>query len=279
MAGNSFLLKGWTVTIAAALFALAAKDSNRRFAVLALFPSLAFWGLDAYYLRQERLFRRLYDELRKLSDENYEKSGPFAMSTKKHSHQVAGWFKTLWTPSVVALHGVVIGAVFFVIAVGRRRMRIVPHGETEVPRDALARHLELVFARAEQLHDRKRKIGKAVRVSLAPLGKEGIERMINGNLKNTSVTVVLIGEHTAERPWVRYEIKQSIAQNNGLLGIYIHHLKNQNGESGFAFLLPTKPSVPSGVEFPAYNWDRDLDRFRKAIEEAGKRSDALRKAY
>jgi len=110
-------------------------------------------------------------------------------------------------------------------------------------------------------------------------GKEGIERMINGNLKNTSVTVVLIGEHTAERPWVRYEIKQSIAQNNGLLGIYIHHLKNQNGESGFAFLLPTKPSVPSGVEFPAYNWDGDLDRFRKAIEEAGKRSDALRKAY
>src|SRR5881296_3689006 len=101
MAGNSFLLKGWTVTIAAALFALAAIDSNRRFAVLALFPSLAFWGLDAYYLRQERLFRRLYDELRKLSDENYEKSGPFAMSTKKHSHQVAGWFKTLWTPSVV----------------------------------------------------------------------------------------------------------------------------------------------------------------------------------
>ena len=41
------------------------------------------------------------------------------MSTKKHSHQVAGWFKTLWTPSVVALHGVVIGAVFFVIAILR----------------------------------------------------------------------------------------------------------------------------------------------------------------
>lgn len=117
MASNSFLLKGWTVVVAAALFALAAKDSNRRFALLALFPSLSFWGLDAYYLRQERLFRKLHDEVRKLSDEKYEKAEPFAMSTKKYSREVAGWFGTLWTPSVIALHGVVIGAVFFVIAI------------------------------------------------------------------------------------------------------------------------------------------------------------------
>ena len=60
MAGNSFLLKGWTVTIAAALFALAANDARAVFAMLAFFPALWFWGLDAYYLRQERLFRKLY---------------------------------------------------------------------------------------------------------------------------------------------------------------------------------------------------------------------------
>lgn len=115
MAGNSFLLKGWTVTIAAALFALAAKDSNRRFAILALFPSLTFWGLDAYYLRQERLFRKLFDELRKLSDEKYEKADPFAMSTKKYSHEVASWPRTLFAPTIVGLHGVVVGAVIVVI--------------------------------------------------------------------------------------------------------------------------------------------------------------------
>lgn len=56
IAGNSFLLKGWSVTIAAALFALAARDSNSQFACIALLPSIVFWGLDAYYLRQERLF-------------------------------------------------------------------------------------------------------------------------------------------------------------------------------------------------------------------------------
>jgi hypothetical protein len=107
-------------------------------------------------------------------------------------------------------------------------------------------------------------------------GAEGIKRMILKHLKNTSVTVVLIGRDTATRPWVKYEVKQSIAQNNGLLGIYINHLKNQRGETDFSFFLPSKPEVPYGVEFPAYVWDRDLDRFRREIEAAGKRSDALR---
>ncbi|MHB1157660.1 MAG: TIR domain-containing protein [Phycisphaerales bacterium] len=106
-------------------------------------------------------------------------------------------------------------------------------------------------------------------------GNTAISRMILRNLENTSVTVVLIGEKTASRPWVKYEIEQSIERNNGLLGIQIHHLKNQNGDTSF-FSGPT-PAVPYGVVFPVYSWDRDLDRFRRAIEDAGKRSDALRK--
>jgi len=108
-------------------------------------------------------------------------------------------------------------------------------------------------------------------------GDEGIERMIGRHLKNTSVTVVLIGKETASRPWVRHEIKKSIEQDNGLLGIRIHHLKNQRGESDWG--QGSTPYVPAGVEFPVYDWDQDLDRFRKAIEAAGKRSDALRKKY
>jgi MTH538 TIR-like domain (DUF1863) len=104
-------------------------------------------------------------------------------------------------------------------------------------------------------------------------GKDAIARMIDRNLQRTSVTVVLIGKETAQRPWVRYEIKKSIERSNGLLGIRIHHLKNQYGESDW-WAGPT-PTVPYHVAFPGYDWDRDLDRFRKAIEAAGKRSDAI----
>jgi hypothetical protein len=104
-------------------------------------------------------------------------------------------------------------------------------------------------------------------------GKEGIQRMILKNLKDTTVTVVLIGTETANRPWVKYEVEQSIERNNGLLGIYIHHLKDSKQTSSSR---GSKPAVPRGVDFPAYDWDRELDRFRKEIEAAGKRADALR---
>lgn len=104
-------------------------------------------------------------------------------------------------------------------------------------------------------------------------GDEGIRRMILRHLNNTTVTVVLIGSQTAYRPWVKYEIEKSIERKNGLLGIYIHHLKKPGEQTS---PKGPKPSVPSDVEFPAYDWDRDLDRFRKEIEAAGKRSDALR---
>jgi len=106
-------------------------------------------------------------------------------------------------------------------------------------------------------------------------GKDGIQRMILSHLKDTTVTVVLIGTKTANRPWVKYEIEQSIARKNGLLGIYIHHLKDPNRRCSSRGV---KPAVPEGVDFPVYDWDKDLDRFRKAIEAAGKRADVLRAA-
>ena len=105
-------------------------------------------------------------------------------------------------------------------------------------------------------------------------GREAIKRMIMRNLDGTSVTVVLIGKETASRPWVKFEIEQSIERKNGLLGIYIHHLKDQDRNA--SWWRGEKPDVPRRIEFPAYDWDGDLDRFRREIEAAGKRSDALR---
>jgi hypothetical protein len=63
MASNSFLLKGWSLTLVAALFALSSKDADRRFVFLAYFPVVFFWFLDAYFLHQEKLFRKLYEEV------------------------------------------------------------------------------------------------------------------------------------------------------------------------------------------------------------------------
>lgn len=55
-----------------------------------------------------------------------------------------------------------------------------------------------------------------------------IENWIDDQLKGTSVTVVLIGENTANRKWIDYEIKSSFKKGNGLLGIYIHNLNDKD---------------------------------------------------
>ena len=60
MAGHSFLIKGWTVTLVAGLSALAADKSDRSFAWLAVGVIVVFAFLDAFYLALERAFARLY---------------------------------------------------------------------------------------------------------------------------------------------------------------------------------------------------------------------------
>lgn len=62
-------------------------------------------------------------------------------------------------------------------------------------------------------------------------GEDAIHRWIDAQLDGTSVTVVLIGAETAGRPYVGYEIKQSHKKGNGLLGIYIHNIKDANGKT------------------------------------------------
>lgn len=60
-------------------------------------------------------------------------------------------------------------------------------------------------------------------------GDAEIQKLIDGGLKNSSVTAVLIGAETYGRRWVEYEIVESWKRGNRLLGIYIHQLKNKDG--------------------------------------------------
>ncbi|MBQ7570302.1 MAG: TIR domain-containing protein [Synergistaceae bacterium] len=59
-------------------------------------------------------------------------------------------------------------------------------------------------------------------------GDLAIKRWINKAMASCSCVVVLIGEETSRRPWVRYEIQHAWEENKGLLGIYIHNLKPVN---------------------------------------------------
>ena len=66
---NSFQIKGWSVIIASALLAIYASTKNNYFFLAAVFPTIIYWFLDAYYLNQERKFRGLYNDVAGVTDE------------------------------------------------------------------------------------------------------------------------------------------------------------------------------------------------------------------
>ena len=62
-------------------------------------------------------------------------------------------------------------------------------------------------------------------------GDEAIKNWIDNNMRGCSCLVVLIGSETASRKWIKYEIKKAWNDGKGVLGIYIHNLKDQNGRT------------------------------------------------
>ena len=73
-------------------------------------------------------------------------------------------------------------------------------------------------------------------------GVLAIKRLINRGLDGSSVTCVLVGQHTWSRPWVRYELLKSFERGNGILAINIHNVgignKRRPGLGALAFPGP-----------------------------------------
>lgn len=97
MGVNSFLLKGWSVTLVAAVFALADRAADSRYLLAAYLPNVIFWGLDGYYLYTEKLYRKLYEDV---ADD---KPGikPFHLDVPQYREGFRGWVKVLFSRTVI----------------------------------------------------------------------------------------------------------------------------------------------------------------------------------
>jgi MTH538 TIR-like domain (DUF1863) len=97
-------------------------------------------------------------------------------------------------------------------------------------------------------------------------GDAAIKAMIDEGLKNTTVTVVCIGGATAGRKYVNYEISQSIARGNGIVGIQINELKDKNGQTD------TVGATPSGLTNAGVTIYKYVDhaKLKARIDEAAK---------
>ncbi|NTW54622.1 MAG: hypothetical protein HGB15_07655 [Chlorobaculum sp.] len=112
MANCSFLIKGWTITITAAIFGLAAKDADIRYVIIAYMVIPFFWLLDAFYLSKERQYRALYDEVR-IKDEN---DIDFLMDTSNYDIGRCTWWNSFFSKTLnifyIPLFGVVLIIMF-----------------------------------------------------------------------------------------------------------------------------------------------------------------------
>ena len=61
-------------------------------------------------------------------------------------------------------------------------------------------------------------------------GDSAIKKWIADQMSGRSVVIVLIGAGTAGRKWIKHEIRKGWEDERGLLGVYIHNLKNRDGD-------------------------------------------------
>jgi hypothetical protein len=82
-------------------------------------------------------------------------------------------------------------------------------------------------------------------------GDAEIRRLIDTSLVGTSVTAVLIGADTASSRWVTYEIEKSVKRGNGLLGVRVHRMKDQDGRRNKRGAVP---AALRGGTCQVYDW-------------------------
>ena len=90
-------------------------------------------------------------------------------------------------------------------------------------------------------------------------GDAAIQKLIDDGLNNTGVTCFLLGAKTSARPWCKYELKKSIADNKGILGIL---LPNQTAHG---------PKWISEKGYAVHKWDHT--KFANWVEQAAKAAD------
>lgn len=116
MAGNSFKIKEWTVAIITAVVALLSSKevSLHAICLIALIPLILFWCLDAFYLRTERKYRKMYEWVlcqRKKGNNDFQ----FELNTQRFDSDVDGLCKVMFSKTLRLFYG--IPTLFCVIIV------------------------------------------------------------------------------------------------------------------------------------------------------------------
>lgn len=101
---NSFLLKGWTVVIVTALLSFSISEGSTTLAVFTLLPLLVFWGLDGFFLWEERKYRAHYERVRIGVDQPVD----FSMKASDLPDIAGSWSRSVFSKTLVPFHGIIL---------------------------------------------------------------------------------------------------------------------------------------------------------------------------
>ena len=101
---NSFLLKGWTVSLVAALFAFAAKDANIKYVIITYISTPLFWFLDGYYLSLERQYRELYNVVKDKDEEDID----FDLNATPYNKGKNSWIPCTFSKTLLIFYGTLL---------------------------------------------------------------------------------------------------------------------------------------------------------------------------
>lgn len=110
MADNSFKIKGWTVTLI--VITLIFKGQSNTNHLLAFIPLVSFWILDTYYLRTERIYRKLYAWVIKNRSKGDEYL--FDLNPKRFENDVDSYFSTMFSISLCMFYGGLLVLLLFI---------------------------------------------------------------------------------------------------------------------------------------------------------------------
>lgn len=114
---DSFLIKGWSMTILAAgiIFVARSQVQSAYIVLTFIIPVVGFWILDGYFLWQERLFRKIYDEVRKQAKTDFE------MHPLKYANKPKrSWFLSVCSKTLVVFYVIEIlfvSGVFLILKI------------------------------------------------------------------------------------------------------------------------------------------------------------------
>lgn len=117
MASNSFLLKGWAISIIAVVLALADKAVEPALlSSLVLIPLVSFWYLDAFFLRTEKMYRKMYEwVLKKRAEEDT--SFLYDLNPHRFKGDVDSTWKVMWSITLRWFYGIpaliTVGVIIF----------------------------------------------------------------------------------------------------------------------------------------------------------------------